>query len=279
MRSFTAIRFELPTERGLTRPFLVTGIDEEENEVIIVVKPNEGYEQHGGLEYRNLEAFSLLLANALKLPAVEPVFVEIPEGLEFGALDFRAHTNNQGAVTNFVDLIEKSVGSNLGTVHLGTDWKQWNQATRPHKILKNRINDAFCFDALVQNDDRKGDNPNLLWKGDQLALLDFDRAWGLISDSDDPYPWRNALSLLTLSQHVLRPHLRLPRSHSHPIQAPFQENLSEIDLPNLAASLFAEVEAGLPGSNLDFSCHLDYLTKLARIPDDLFAYLTQLLRR
>lgn len=269
MRSFQATRFREPTKRGLTRPFIVEGRESSEGtSETLVVKSRAGYEAQGGLEYMHIEAYCLLLARRLGLTAAEPVAVDLPEGLEFGALDFREY---QG--TDYHELITESHGANLATVHLGPDWKAWTGTTRPKKIPQQPINDAYCYDAMVQNDDRKQDNPNLLWRGAELALIDFDRAWCLGWFPEEARPWRRALDRLNLRDGCLFPVLKPESGGSVDFGNRLRDRILEEGLTKLSAACIDEVEAAFPGANLDFRDLSDYVTKLAGEPGDFFGYL------
>jgi len=44
------------------------------------------------------------------------------------------------------------------------------------KRLKKTAAEIFAFDVLIQNLDRKRDNPNLLWNQNNIVLIDHERA-------------------------------------------------------------------------------------------------------
>ena len=269
MRHFTATRFHEPTKRGLTKPFLVIAEDQANGEELtLVVKSNAGYEAHGGVDYMHREAYCLLLSRAIGLEAVEPVAVEIPPGFEFGALDYREHKG-----TDYFELITDSHGTNFATIHLGNDWMPWTDTTRPRKVPQESIDHSFCFDAMVQNDDRKKDNPNLLWKGDRLVSLDFDRAWCLGYFQNDARPWRKALERLKLRDSSLFPHIKLPKRAAI-LGEEMLKSLSINKLRRLSKSCIDEVETSFPGANLDFQELQPYVTKLSGEPEDFFQFLT-----
>ncbi len=191
-------------KRGMTHPFLVLATDDEtDEELALVVKPNAGYSDRQ--EARACEIFSLLLARELGVPAVEPVIVTLPEGIEYGALDYG---DFNGA--DYADLIRQSHGRNLATIHLGTDWKPWTATSPPRNISPELMDNAYAFDAMVQNNDRAADNPNMLWKGDELVTLDYDRSFAFLGVVTGSTPWREFLSRLMLDLHCLYPHIRKP---------------------------------------------------------------------
>jgi hypothetical protein len=51
--------------------------------------------------------------------------------------------------------------------------------------------DIFAFDALVQNPDRRFNNPNLLVNGDSILIFDHEIAFSFLLDIfPSPSPWR-----------------------------------------------------------------------------------------
>jgi hypothetical protein len=51
--------------------------------------------------------------------------------------------------------------------------------------------EVFAFDALVQNPDRKVNNPNLLWKGEEIFLIDHELTFSFLYHIGPPTePWR-----------------------------------------------------------------------------------------
>jgi len=198
LRRFTAVQFRRKMERGLNLPFLVMGVSQEGGERCpVVVKSRAGYADRPDAMLKEL--FALLLARELGLNAPEPVMVEIPQGLDWAAADFPEHA----------DLIRQSIGWNVGTLHLGDAWKPWSKGIAPRSISPQTLETAYAFDAMVENSDRETDNPNLLWRGDELAVLDFDKAFGYLRFFEkSARPWRDALVRLNLERHCL--HSQLP---------------------------------------------------------------------
>lgn len=112
---------------------------------------------------------TLLLAREPGLTAPEPVLVELQDGFDWAAADHPDHA----------ELIRQSIGWNVGTIHLGDAWKPWIQGSAPRSIPDVTLESAYAFDAMIQNSDREADNPNMLWRDKELALLDFDKAFAL----------------------------------------------------------------------------------------------------
>ena len=139
LRRFTAVQFRRKMERGLNRPFLVMGAPLGGGERCpLVVKSRAGYADRP--EAMLKELFALLLARELGLNAPEPVMVEIPEGLDWAAADYPEHA----------DLIRRSLGWNVGTVHLGDAWKPWNKGIAPRSIPAETLETAYA-EAAPEN--------------------------------------------------------------------------------------------------------------------------------
>ncbi|GHC52951.1 HipA family kinase [Roseibacillus persicicus] len=267
LRHFTALQFRQPMARGLNLPFLVTAQEGGQSKrETLVVKCHAGYGHRMELVMREL--FSLLLARQLGLTTVEPVVVNLVPGLEFGAMDYRNHNGK-----DYVDLIERSHGPNFATVHLGSDWKQWLDTKPPQSIPKEEINAAYAFDAMVQNSDRRSDNPNLLWRGEELAMLDFDKAFSHITSlRDEDRPWRKALPMMQLSAHCLFPHLRLDPDKG--LANGLWDSFEEWNLQHGDSELHLMISGAFPSSSLDFSELSAYFERLSVGVDDFFGYLT-----
>ena len=263
LRRFTAVQFRRKMERGLNRPFLVMGASQDGGERCpLVVKSRAGYADRP--EAMLKELFALLLARELGLNAPEPVMVEIPEGLDWAAADHPEQA----------DLIRRSLGWNVGTVHLGDAWKPWHKGIAPRSISVETLETAYAFDAMVENSDREAGNPNLLWRGDKLAVLDFDKAFGFLRiNEDDARPWRSTLVRLNLERHCL--HSFLPeRKEDEILGVPLWDAFEAWCLGRPAAGLSAAIAEEFPDPNLDLKRIEDYFTKFASDPEDFFRYLT-----
>lgn len=268
LRQFTAVQFRRPMERGLNRPFLALAQPCEGGErCTVVVKSRAGYADRPDAMLK--EMFSLLLARELGLTAPEPVLVELQEGFDWGAADFPDHA----------ELIRQSLGWNVGTIHLGNDWKPWGKGIAPRSIPDETLESAYAFDAMVQNSDRMADNPNLLWRGGELALLDFDKAFGFlrVTEQEDK-PWRNALNRQTLARHCLHGHLHAVGGEVI-LGKDIWDYFEEWWLGKPSGHLSAEIVSGLNDPDLDLPRLEAYLTKLADDADDFFRFLTDVSRQ
>ena len=266
LRRFTAVQFRRPMERGLNRPFLALGKPQDGPRVPLVVKPRAGYADRPEAMLREL--FSLLLARDLGLTAPEPVLVVLLEGFDHAAVDHEGYP----------ELIRDSLGWNVGTVHLGENWKPWIQGSPPRSIPTVAMESAYAFDGMVQNSDREADNPNLLWRGGDLAVLDFDKAFGYLRSTEaEAAPWRTALPRQNLARHCLHPHLP-ELVEGRILGTDLWDRFEEWRLESPSGRITAEIGTVIADPDLDLPRMDAYLTKLAAATDDFFRYLTEVSR-
>lgn len=224
----------------------------------IVVKSRAGYANRPEAMLR--EMFGLILARDLGITTPEPVFVEMLDGFDFGAADFPIHA----------ELIRQSIGWNVGTIHLGNAWKPWIQGSAPRSIPAETLESAYSFDAMIQNSDREADNPNLLWRGEELALLDFDKAFAFLrTEEQEDRPWRRTLVRQNLYRHCLYPHLPT-LGKGKILGRDLWDSFEEWWLGYQSGQLSAETSTGLADPDLDLPRLEAYLKKLSSAMDDFF---------
>lgn len=81
-----------------------------------------------------------------------------------------------GAPKGAKDLISRSLGLNFGTVAVGSGYGVMPTEPRLPTDLRKIAAEIFAFDVLIQNFDRKWDNPNLLWNRKRIVLIDHESA-------------------------------------------------------------------------------------------------------
>lgn len=151
----------------------------------------------------------------------------------------------------------------MGTVHLGEDWKPWIQGSKPRSIADTILEDAYAFDGMIQNSDREPDNPNMLWRGSELAVLDFDKAFAFLrTEEAEERPWRKTLVRQNLSRHCLHQHLTEP-PEGEVIGAALWAEFEGWWLGSPSGSISAEIAAGMEDPDLDLPRLEDYLRKLS----------------
>ncbi|MEZ4358981.1 MAG: HipA family kinase [Kofleriaceae bacterium] len=180
----TAARFVTALREGGSMP----GLIEDEAARLWVVKFRGAGQGPGALL---AEVVCGRLARALGLPMPELTVLTVPP--RFGVSDGDPEVN---------ELLAASVGENLGMAFLPEALGYDPAARVPLDAeLAARV---VAFDVLVSNVDRTFRNPNLLWSGGQLWLIDHGAAlyWqhGWDGRSGDP-----AARLPRFGEHVLLP--------------------------------------------------------------------------
>jgi hypothetical protein len=156
LRPVTAVRYVTPLREGGSMPALVEGDDAR-----LYVTKLRGAGQ--GLRALVAEIVVGELARALELPMPELVLMDIAAPIGRAEPDPEVR-----------DLLLGSVGSNAALAHLPAALG-FDAATRPEisGALASRI---VALDAFVMNVDRTPRNPNLLWSGGRLWLIDHGAA-------------------------------------------------------------------------------------------------------
>ncbi len=157
-----------PLASGRTKPCIMLCSDEAGNEVEVVVKWRAGLElKETGLV---CELMAALLADDLDLPVPKPFIVEIETGFH------RSVTRPEIA-----KLIEHSIGLNFGSQRLPAGVGTWPKDKAVPVMLRPLAAEILAFDVLTQNPDRRRDNPNLLWSGEDIFLCDHEQAFSFLA--------------------------------------------------------------------------------------------------
>lgn len=262
-----ATRYERVMIRGLNHPMLIRATDPDSGvEYKVVLKCNAGYSTQPLARLREILCY--LLAVKMEIPTPIPVMVWIPEGFSWFASDHAVHAK----------LLAASEGWNFGTIHLGKSWKQWMKGIAAKKIDPEQVENAFSYDAMVQNADRVADNSNLLWKGDQLMVLDFDKAFGYNQlYRTHNHPWQGIIPSLQLPRHCLFPHVKKMQRGEELLAQKLWELIEEWKLEESLGTLAEWVQsqwATTENEILDLNLIVEYLSKLSGNTEDFCRTLT-----
>jgi hypothetical protein len=117
------------------------------------------------------ELLAARLAAYFGIAAPEPAIVVLDNALV--ELIARSHPSK-------AKLVRDSVGLNFGTKALRgvTIWP--TDKSIPEVMWQSAVN-IFAFDALIQNPDRRYNNPNLFTQGDGLLIFDHDLAFSFVT--------------------------------------------------------------------------------------------------
>ena len=157
-----------PLSSGRTKPCVVFCTDAEGDSVEVVVKWRAGSElkETGSV----CELMAGLLADDLDLPVPKPFIVEIENGFH------RSVTK-----ADVAELAENSVGPNFGCQRLPVGAGTWPKDKPVPVMLRPFAAEILAFDVLIQNPDRRRDNPNLLWSGEEIHLCDHEQAFSFLA--------------------------------------------------------------------------------------------------
>jgi HipA-like protein len=214
----TAVRFDGRVQSGKTMPIHLACESDARDEIEVVAKLSASCE--GGVRALVAESIAAMLAADLDLPVPEPFIVRLDP--EFSA----AIPDPQIA-----DLALRSNPIAFGSRKLPPGYTTWPVGKAIPREALNIAGEIFAFDALIANADRRVENPNSLFLGTKLAIIDHELAFikeGVIG-------WRPPWEVGALDA------LRRPQSHL------FTEQLREkaIDLKRLAGAWAAISDARL----------------------------------
>lgn len=193
-----AVRFDRRMNRGRTWPCLIACSHVDGEEIEVIAKFSGPEMSVSGLAK---EAISAMLAADLEIPVPNPLLVRFDD-------DF----------IDLVALVDREMGTRLrGSVKIAFG----STKLPPGFILPNSsFTDAtvraeaaeiFAFDALIQNPDRKTDNPNCLHNGRSFAIFDHELCFVFDTLFWSP-PWELGSLDFLKNQHVFYPGL-VGRTH------------------------------------------------------------------
>lgn len=125
------------------------------------------------------EIIGSLLASKLGLLTPDPAIIEI-------RIELAQAVSNKDVAQN----LKKSLGLNFGSKFIKGGYNPWPTGQRIPKNLAQVSANIFVFDALIQNIDRRSEKPNLLWKGNEIFVIDHELAFSfLLSIIPETEPW------------------------------------------------------------------------------------------
>lgn len=117
------------------------------------------------------ELVASLLANELGLARPTPAVVDIDPSIA----DLLTRKDADVAA-----IIKKSAGLNFASRVLSGGYVTWPVGKSIPSSLTQLAAEIFTFDALIQNPDRRRTNPNLLWKGSEIFIIDHELAFSFL---------------------------------------------------------------------------------------------------
>jgi HipA-like kinase len=193
----TAIRFDGRVQTGRTMPCRLACETAAGGQVEVVAKLSGGCERRVAALVS--EAIAAMLAADLGLPVPEPFLVRLdPEFVE---------TIPDRTVT---EIAQRSNPVAFGSKSLPPGYTSWPVGKSIPKDALNLAAEIFAFDALIANADRRPENPNCLFSGSSLAILDHELAFVIEGVIGWQPPWEvGALEAMRRSsKHLFSEQLR-----------------------------------------------------------------------
>lgn len=162
--SLTATRFDRRMTVGRTGPFQLEGETAAGHSVEVVAKFTSKQLPVEGLIR---EALSALLAADLGLPVPACYCVSVsPDFLASVAMS----DSEAGAA------LAAAIPVGFGSAKLPPGFTAWMPLRSLPKAMRQAATEIYAFDLLIQNPDRRPENPNLQFKGNDFAIFDHEMA-------------------------------------------------------------------------------------------------------
>jgi hypothetical protein len=189
----TAIEHHALITSGKTRPSRIVCERADGTPVEVVAKFSAGCEQKEASLAR--EVIAACLAGDLGLPVPEPFLVDVPHDWA----DLVADPAQRARI-----MTSSSVAFGSGQITGG--YAAWHSEMRIDERMVPVAAAIFTFDALIQNVDRRADNPNCLVKGSQVRIFDHELAFthGGIIGWNPPWTLGGLKPLETPGFHIFR---------------------------------------------------------------------------
>jgi len=194
--TLTAVSYQCYLGTGRTKPCVFICEDDQGKRVgEYVVKLRSNIEK--GTAGLLREVVASLLAKHIGLVVPDPAIVKIEDALVGAIID-----------QYVAESVRKSIGLNFGSKFISGGFVTWPCGKSVPISIKQNAVDTFVFDMLIQNPDRRISKPNLLWKDDQLYLIDHEMGFSFLLDIFLPQEsWRIA-NLNFINEHVFFNDLR-----------------------------------------------------------------------
>lgn len=167
LNTVQASRFIGIVGNGKTKPFRIECDDDDGNSYELIVKYSIGCQERE--KSLALESVAAMLAADLGLPVPEPFVVAIGD-------DFINTITNQDVFNRLKQSNNLAFGSKI----VPSGFSAWIKGQTIPDHLAEEAAEIFVFDALIINSDRRPCNPNCLFSGDALAIIDHELTFGIV---------------------------------------------------------------------------------------------------
>lgn len=238
----TAFQFDRRATRGRTQPIFLTCHNPNGAEIEVVAKLSARCDEKAVNLAR--EVIAACLAGDLGLPIPEPYLVELPPEWVASVTDAEV----QGALRASAPV---AFGSRLAGAQFGV----WTPTTALRPPMLATALAVFVFDAIIQNPDRRAENPNCLVRGDEIRIFDHELAFTHHLVIPRRLPWQaGAMQALTApGRHIFRDKLRKESLDFAPVRAAWMA-LSDMRIEGYAAAIPAEWDG--VGTNVNAAVQL-----------------------
>ena len=184
------------TDRGRTGPLMLLCERQDGSEVEVVAKFSAGCDEKEVNLAR--ETIAVCLAADLGLPVAEPMIVAAsPEWV--------------GSIPNVTIRAKVAASCPLafGVKLVTGQYSVWNAGTSVTEAMLLTAAAIFTFDAIIQNVDRRDENPNCLVNGEKILIFDHEMTFmhKLLLGWKPPWALGSLLNLELPGRHIFRPSL------------------------------------------------------------------------
>lgn len=156
-------RIDRVAAQGRTGPILSACEVDDDVEVEVFVKLSAGCDQNVVNLAR--EAIAACLAADLGLPVPKPWLVEIPPEIISVVTD-----------AQIAEKLRRSCPVAFGSTRT-PGFTAWSTGQRLSDAMRLTASGILLFDAIIQNPDRRAENPNCLVQGNELRIIDHELAF------------------------------------------------------------------------------------------------------
>jgi hypothetical protein len=189
----TAIEHHSLITSGKTRPSRIVCERPDGTTVEVVAKFSAGCEEREAGLAR--EVIAACLASDLGLPLPEPFLVDVPR-------EWADHVPDPAQRAR----IKASSPVAFGSRQITGGYAVWHNEMRINEAMLPVAAAIFTFDPIIQNVDRRTDNPNCIVKGDQIRIFDHELAFthGVVIGWKPPWALGGLKPLETPGFHIFK---------------------------------------------------------------------------
>ncbi|WP_395697214.1 HipA family kinase [Methylocella sp.] len=244
LKRVSPIQYDRAATRGRTGPLFITCEGNDGSAVEVVAKFSGGCDQ-GNINLAR-EVIGACLAGDLGLPVPEPFLIDIPTDWAATIPD-----GNERAK------VQRSSSVAFGSRAMTRQFNVWTPGNLISEIMLALAAGIFVFDGIIQNPDRKSDNPNCLVRGDELRIFDHELAFahGLIIGWKPPWVIGGLKPMEANGNHIFRAGLKGRSIDFGPIRTIWT---------GLSDAQIADYEGALPAEWTDVASAAASATKLIR---------------